>query len=55
MTFEKKKAQIDPKDIEPFQILLVLADDKRPPLPSSDTYNRSKNQRLQEQKRSLMN
>ena len=38
MTFEKdKKAKIDPKDIELFQILLVLADVKRPPLPSSDT------------------
>ena len=40
MTFEKKKAKIDPKDIELFQILLVLADGKRPPLPSSDTYNK---------------
>ena len=53
MTFEKKKAKIDPKDIELFQILLVLADGKRPPLRSSDTYNRSKKQRPLEQKRSL--
>ena len=54
MTFEKKKAKIDPKDIELFQILLVLAGGKRPPLPSSAPYNRSKKQRPQEQKGSPM-